>query len=108
ATRIAEGLNLREVVPVKMPRAVFFPAFLALAAASLFVVRYQSVARLDLKEPMGLMLRQLMEGARMEVAKLVDELKPARILERMKGEESRKRAPAPDGEIAEGKPPGPG
>ncbi len=108
ATRVAEGLNLREVVPVKMPRAVVFPALLALGAASLFVVRYQSAARLDLKEPMGLMLRQLMEGARVEVAKLVDELKPARILERMKGEESRKRGSASDGEIAEGKPPGPG
>jgi hypothetical protein len=108
ATRIAEGLNLRELVPVKMPRAVAFPALLALAAASLFVVRYQSSARLDLKEPMGLMLRQLMEDARVEVAKLVDELKPSRILERMKDEESRKRGSAPDGELAEGKPPGPG
>jgi len=108
STCIAEALNLREVVPVKMPRAVLFPALLAIAAASLFVVRYQSAARLDLKEPMGLMLRQLMEGARVEVAKLVEELKPARILERMKGDESRKSSPAPDGESADGKPPDPG
>uniref|UniRef100_Q021M4 Uncharacterized protein n=1 Tax=Solibacter usitatus (strain Ellin6076) TaxID=234267 RepID=Q021M4_SOLUE len=108
AARIAEGVNLREVVPVKMPRSVLFPALLAVAAASLFVVRYQSAARLDLKEPMGIMLRQLMEGARSEVARLVEELKPARILERMKGEEARKSTPSPDGESADGKPPGPG
>jgi hypothetical protein len=108
ATRIAEGLNLREVVPVKMPRSVLCPALLAIAAASLFVVRYQSAARLDLKEPMGLMLRQLMEGARTEVARLVEELKPAKIAERMKGDEGRKSSPAPDGESADGKPPAPG
>jgi hypothetical protein len=108
AQEIAQRVNLREVIPVKTPRAVFLPAALAIAATCLFVVRYQSAAHLDLREPMGGVLRQLVENARVEVAKIVDEMKLSKIAELMKSEQSKKGGEGSDGEGSADKPAGNG
>ena len=104
ATRIAESIDVRNAIPMRMPRAVYVSAALAIAATGLFVVRYRSDARLDLRAPVAAIVQQLLEETRQEVAKLVDEFLQPRQPERSEAQEARNRPPEADGENTDGNP----
>ncbi|HXM39789.1 MAG TPA: hypothetical protein VN924_00970 [Bryobacteraceae bacterium] len=53
AERIAAGVDTRRAIPVVMPRALYGTALLALAAGSLFALRYGLDRRLDLHAPLA-------------------------------------------------------
>jgi len=53
AERIAAGVDSRRAIPMRMPRALYATALLALAAGSLFALRYVLDRRLDLRAPLA-------------------------------------------------------
>jgi len=53
AERIAAGLDTRRAIPIRMPRALYGTALLALVACSLFALRYGLDRRLDLRAPLA-------------------------------------------------------
>jgi hypothetical protein len=53
AERIAAGVDPRRAIPIHMPRALYGTALLALAAGSLFALRYGLDRRLDLRAPLA-------------------------------------------------------
>src|SRR5580704_10290175 len=57
AERVAAGVDPRRAIPMQMPRAIYGTALLALAAGSLFALRYGLDRRLDLRAPLSRMCR---------------------------------------------------
>jgi hypothetical protein len=57
AESIAAGVDPRRAIPLRMPRALYAAALLALAAGSLFALRYGLARRLDLRPPLARMLQ---------------------------------------------------
>ncbi|HTT63846.1 MAG TPA: hypothetical protein VMG35_18465 [Bryobacteraceae bacterium] len=53
AERIAAGVDPRRAIPLRMPRALYGTAALALVAGSLFALRYGLDRRLDLRPPLA-------------------------------------------------------
>ena len=53
AERVAAGVDARRAIPLRMPRALYGAALLALAAGGLFVLRYGLDRRLDLRAPLA-------------------------------------------------------
>jgi hypothetical protein len=53
AESIATGVDPRRAIPMRMPRALYATALLALAAGSLFALRYALDRRLDLRAPLA-------------------------------------------------------
>jgi len=53
AERTAAGVDPRRAIPIRMPRALYATALLALAAGSLFALRYVLDRRLDLRAPLA-------------------------------------------------------
>ncbi|MGO4882960.1 MAG: hypothetical protein ACLP59_19390 [Bryobacteraceae bacterium] len=53
AERLAAGADLRRAIPIRMPRALYGSAILALLAGSLFALRYGLERRLDLRAPLA-------------------------------------------------------
>jgi hypothetical protein len=106
ATRIAESADLRSVIPFRMPRAAYFSAVLAMAATGLFFIRYGTEARLDLRAPMATILQQLLENARAEVAKMIEEFRQPNAPDRPQGKLTANREENPDGQDADAKPSG--
>ena len=53
AERIAAGVDPRRAIPMRMPRALYGTALLAVAAGSLFALRYGLDRRLDLRAPLA-------------------------------------------------------
>jgi hypothetical protein len=53
AESIAAGVDPRRAIPIRMPRALYATALLALAAGSLFALRYGLDRRLDLRAPLA-------------------------------------------------------
>jgi hypothetical protein len=53
AERIAASVDPRRAIPIGMPRALYATALLALAAGSLFALRYGLDRRLDLRAPLA-------------------------------------------------------
>ncbi len=72
AIRIAAGADIREAVPIRMPRIIYLAALPAIVAAGLFALRYQFYARLDLRAPMTNIVQALLKDVRSELAKLQD------------------------------------
>ena len=58
AERTAAGLDLRRGIPLRMPGAAYTAALLAVAAASLFALRYGLDRRLDLSAPLARMVAE--------------------------------------------------
>jgi hypothetical protein len=57
AERTAAGVDPQRAIPMRMPRALYGTAALALAAGSLFALRYGLDRRLDLRAPLARMLQ---------------------------------------------------
>ncbi len=74
ANRIAAGADIREAVPIRMPRIIYLAALPAVIAAGLFAWRYQFYAHLDLRAPMTNIVAALLKDVRTELAKLKDEV----------------------------------
>jgi hypothetical protein len=72
ANRIATAADIREAVPIRMPRIIYVAALPAVIAAGLFAWRYQFYAHLDLRAPMTNIVEALLKDARSELAKLRD------------------------------------
>ena len=72
AIRIAAGADIREAVPIRMPRIIYLAALPAIVAAGLFALRYQYYAHLDLRAPMTNIASVLLKDVRSELAKLRD------------------------------------
>ncbi len=108
ATKIAATINLRETIPVRMPRAVYLSAALAVAASGLLVIRYGTTARLDLRPPIASRLQQMLENAKAEMAKLMEELQRTQLADRKQTEESGDRTTASAAENSDAKPSGSG
>lgn len=53
AGRLAETVSARQAIPYLMPRGMYLAVALAVAAASLFALRYGLARRLDLKQPLA-------------------------------------------------------
>jgi hypothetical protein len=53
AEHIAAGVDPRRAIPLRMPRALYGAAVLALAVGSLFALRYGLARRLDLRAPLA-------------------------------------------------------
>jgi hypothetical protein len=53
AESVAAGVDLRRGIPLRMPRAIYTAALLALTAGSLFALRYGLDRRLDLSAPLA-------------------------------------------------------
>jgi hypothetical protein len=53
AESVAAGVDPRRAIPLRMPRALYSTALLALAAGSLFALRYGLDRRLDLRAPLA-------------------------------------------------------
>src|SRR5260370_4842125 len=70
ANRIAAGADIRQAVPIKMPRIIYLAALPAVIAAGLFAWRYQFYAHLDLRAPMTNIVEALLKDVRSELAKL--------------------------------------
>jgi len=58
AEGLAAGLDLRRAIPIRMPRALYGTALLALAAGSLFALRYGLDRRLDLRAPLARIVQE--------------------------------------------------
>ena len=58
AARIAQTVDIRRAVPLRMPRRIYAVAALALVASSLFALRYGITRRLDLHPPLARVLEQ--------------------------------------------------
>jgi len=58
ADRISQTLDVRQAVPLRVPRTVYVLAVLALVASSLFALRYGITRRLDLRPPLARILEQ--------------------------------------------------
>jgi hypothetical protein len=58
AERIAAGVDPRRAIPIRMPRALYGAALLALVAASLFGLRYGLDRRLDLRAPLARIVQE--------------------------------------------------
>jgi hypothetical protein len=56
ADRVAAGVDTRQAVPYLVPRSAYITAVLLLVASSLFGLRYGLTDRLDLKQPLALIL----------------------------------------------------
>jgi hypothetical protein len=65
AGRIAQSVDVRRAVPYAMPRAVYPMAALALAAGSLFALRYGLSRRLDLRQPLASFLPESLTGGKL-------------------------------------------
>jgi hypothetical protein len=74
ANRIAAGADLREAVPIRMPRIIYLAALPAVIAAGLFAWRCQFYAHLDLRDPMTNIVAALLKDVRTELAKLKDKV----------------------------------
>ena len=72
AIHIAAGADIREAVPIRMPRIIYLAALPAVIAAGLFALRYQYYAHLDLRAPMTNIASVLLKDVRSELAKLRD------------------------------------
>ena len=72
ANRIAAGADIREAVPIRMPRIIYLAALPAVVAAGLFALRYQYYAHLDLRAPLTNIAEVLLKDVRSELAKLRD------------------------------------
>ena len=58
AERIAAGVDPRHAIPIRMPRALYGTALLALVAGSLFALRYGLDRRLDLRAPLARIVQE--------------------------------------------------
>lgn len=56
--RMVSTLDLRRAVPIRMPRALYCTALLALVAGSLFALRYGLDRRLDLRTPLARIVQE--------------------------------------------------
>jgi hypothetical protein len=87
AARIAADVDLRQAVPFKFPRAIYFAILPAIVAAGLFNMRYRLDAHLDLRTSMTGVLqqivREIVRDVKEELAKLQEELKRDESQERM-------------------------
>jgi hypothetical protein len=72
ANRIAAGADIREAVPIRIPRIIYLAALPAVIAAGLFAWRYQFYSHLDLRAPMTNIVEALLKDVRTELAKLKD------------------------------------
>ena len=58
AESLAAGLDLRRAIPIRMPRAIYWTALLAMIAGSLFALRYGLDRRLDLRPPLARIVQE--------------------------------------------------
>jgi hypothetical protein len=58
AESVAAGVDLRRAIPMRLPRAAYATALLALIAASLFALRYGLDRRLDLRAPLARLVQE--------------------------------------------------
>jgi hypothetical protein len=58
AARIGQTVDIRQAVPLRMPRRLYAVGALALVASSLFALRYGITRRLDLHPPLARILEQ--------------------------------------------------
>ena len=58
AENVAAGVDPQFAIPIRMPRAMYGTALLALAAGSLFALRYGLDRRLDLRAPLARIVQQ--------------------------------------------------
>jgi hypothetical protein len=58
AEQVAAGVDLQRAIPIRMPRATYAAAMLALIAASLFALRYGLDRRLNLQAPLARLVQQ--------------------------------------------------
>jgi len=58
AERAAQAVDIKQAIPMRMPRSVYAFAVLALVASSLFALRYGITRRLDLSLPLARILQQ--------------------------------------------------
>jgi hypothetical protein len=86
AARVAAGVDVREAVPVRFPRAMYLAILPAIVAAGLLNVRYRLDPRLDLRMPMTGALQQIVQDilrdVKQEIAKLEDDFKRDEAQER--------------------------
>jgi hypothetical protein len=81
AQAIAARIDVRAALPLKLPRAVYAGAALALLAGGLFGLRYGVQGRLDLKAPAAPAVAHLIEAVKAQLAnleQLLQELAPDR------------------------------
>ena len=77
AIHIAAGADIREAVPIRMPRIIYLAALPAVIAAGLFALRYQYYAHLDLRAPMTNIASVLLKDVRSELAETARRGAPA-------------------------------
>jgi hypothetical protein len=106
ATRIAAGIDLRQAVPIRIPRAVYLAVVPAIVAAGLFDVRYRLDAHLNLRRPMTGIMQQLLRDTKTELAKLEEELQRQFAPDSPEGEEAKTPPATADSENAQSNPPG--
>ena len=58
AESLAAGLDLRRAIPIRLPRAIYWTALLAMIAGSLFALRYGLDRRLDLRPPLARIVQE--------------------------------------------------
>ncbi len=58
AGQAARGVDIRQAIPYRMPRAAYIMAGLLLVASSLFGLRYGLTRRLDLRTPLARMIQE--------------------------------------------------
>ena len=105
AMRIAAGVDLRQAIPIRVPRATYLAVLPALVAAGLFDLRYRFDARLDLRPPLAAIVQQLLQDVTSELAKLEDQLQRLLASDPQKDEEARKQKSDDGGEEAASNPP---
>lgn len=75
AERLSENVDVRQAVPLTMPRAIYSVAILGVAASSLFALRYGIEDRLDLRKPLASIIQQAF-GLDQQQAAALDRQKP--------------------------------
>jgi len=58
AERVAAGVDSRRAIPIRLPRALYATALLALLAGGLFALRYALERRLDLRAPLARIVQE--------------------------------------------------
>jgi hypothetical protein len=105
AARIAASLDVREAIPIRVPRATYLAVLPAIVAAGLFDIRYRFDAHLDLRPPLNAVVQQLLQDVTIELAKLEDQLQRLITPDRQKDEEAKKQKSDAGGEYVASDPP---
>ena len=80
AERVATEIDVRQAVPYRMPRTAYLTAALLLVASSVFALRYGLTERLDLKQPLAMIVNQrLGYGEKDQRAKLDPRRSPGKL-----------------------------